>query len=68
MARFEQLELELDDARLVIPWDGRSPRSLTRMWKSRIVAELPAGGPIRNAPNQYTLFLHGGKQDGAITK
>ena len=25
-----QLELELDDVRLKIPWDGRSPRGLTR--------------------------------------
>ncbi len=25
-----QLELELDDVRLNLPWDGRSPRGLTR--------------------------------------
>ena len=26
----EQLELELDDVRLRVPWEGRSPRGLTR--------------------------------------
>ena len=56
-----QLELELDDARLIIPWGGRSPRTLTRLWISRIVAEPPTGGLIRTGPDQLTLFLQGGK-------
>ena len=54
-----QLELELDDARLRIPWGGRSPRTLTKMWKSRILAEFPTGGPIRDALEQLLIFLKG---------
>ena len=54
----EQLVLELDDARLRIPWDGRSPRSLTRCGKLFILEELPTGGPEVD-PNQFTHFLKG---------
>ncbi len=32
----EQLELALDDVRLKIPWEGRSPRGLTRVRISSI--------------------------------
>ena len=32
----DQFELELDDARVRVPWDGRSPRGLTRVALSRI--------------------------------
>ena len=56
----DQYELELDDARLRIPWGGRSPRSLTECGKLFILVELPTGGVIRNAPDQYTLFLQSG--------
>jgi len=31
-----QLELELHDVRLQLPWDGRSPRELTRVGLSSI--------------------------------
>jgi len=30
----EQLQFELDDLRLSIPWEGRTPRSLTRVGMS----------------------------------
>ena len=52
-----QLELDLEDARLRIPWGGRSPRSLTECGKLFILAESPTGGLIRMDPNQFTLFL-----------
>ncbi len=55
----EQLDLELEDARLSISWDGRSPRSLTKCGKLFIVAELPAGGLIQADPMQFTIFLKG---------
>ncbi len=55
----EQMELELEDARLKIPWGGRSPRSLTKCGKLFILAESPTGGPIRSDPLQLTLFLKG---------
>ena len=29
-----QVYLELDDRRRVVPWDGRSPRELTRAWNT----------------------------------
>ncbi len=32
----DQLELELNDARIVLPWGGRSPRALTRVVLSGI--------------------------------
>ena len=57
----DQLELELDDVRLRIPWGGRSPRSLTECGKLFIHTELPAGGLIQDALDQYTLFLQGGR-------
>ena len=63
-----QLELELNDARLEIPWGGRSPRSLTKCGKLFILGELPAGGLIRNAPHQYTLFLQGGEDGTSHTR
>ena len=56
-----QLQLALEDARLKIPWGGRSPRELTECGKLFIHWEHPAGGPIQVDPNQYTLFLQGGK-------
>ncbi len=56
----DQLELDLDDARLRIPWGGRSPRSLTRCGKLFMLKHLPAGGPILSAKDQITLFLQGG--------
>ena len=55
----DQLELVLDDARLRIPWGGRSPRSLTKCGKLFILGELPTGGLIRDAGSQLTLFLKG---------
>jgi len=55
----DQLELELDDVRLRIPWGGRSPRELTRCGKLFILSELPTGGPNLDAPDQLTMFLKG---------
>ena len=54
----EQLELELDDARLMIPWGGRSPRTLTKCGKLFMLRAAPTGGAIVDA-NQLTLFLQG---------
>ncbi len=56
----EKLELELDDARLRIPWGGHSPRSLTECGKLFILGELPTGGPIDGSPEQMAFFLQGG--------
>ena len=55
----DQLELALDDARLRIPWGGRSPRSLIRCGKLFIHTESPAGGLIEVDRLQFTLFLKG---------
>ncbi len=59
----EQLELELGDARLRIPWGGRSPRSLTECGKLFILWEPPPGGLERGDPQQFTIFLKG-RSDG----
>ena len=56
----DQLELELDDVRLSIPWGGRSPRSLTDCGKLFRLQPLPTGGPIQLVdPTQFTIFLKG---------
>ena len=55
----DQLELELDDARLRIPWDGRSPRSLTKCGKLFSLKACPTGGLIEDAKDQFTIFLKG---------
>jgi len=55
-----QLELQLDDARLRIPWGGRSPRSLTECGKLFILEELPTGGLVENDPHQFLILLKGG--------
>ena len=55
----EQLELDLVDARLRIPWGGRSPRSLTRCGKLLILTELPTRGSIEDDPLQLKMFLEG---------
>ena len=53
-----QLELELNDRRVTVPWEYVDLRSLTKCGKLFIRKELPAGGPIRDAA-QLTLFLKG---------
>ena len=55
----EQLELALEDARLRIPWGGRSPRSLTECGKLFILSEPPTGGVIRIDLTQLLIFLQG---------
>ena len=55
----EQLELELDDARLRIPWGGRSPRSLTKCGKLFSLQALPTGGLNRGDALQWQMFLKG---------
>ncbi len=59
----EQLELKLDDVRGKLPWDGRSPRSLTRGANLVILGELPTGGPILDA--DCTTFLKGSPSHGS---
>ena len=54
-----QLELELGDAHLEIPWGGRSPRSLTKCGKLFILSESPAGGLLEVDCDQFTIFLKG---------
>ncbi len=54
-----QLEHELNDARLRIPWDGHSPRSLTRCGKLFSLVAPPAGGLVEDAKDQLLLFLKG---------
>jgi len=59
-----QLVLQLEDRRLVVPWEGRSPRELTK-WrlrnvdKSRKMAEAARRDDFDPDPAQYTLFLKG---------
>ncbi len=53
----EQLELELNDVRVRIPWGGRSPRSLTECGKLFMLRAAPTGGATDT--NQFTLFLKG---------
>jgi len=63
MCDSDQLELELDDTRVVIPWGGISPRLLTRGAKVVILVEPPAGGPHRDV-DQFTLFMKGSDSYG----
>ena len=58
-----QLELELDDKRVAIPWDGVSPRMLTKSYKLFSVDAHGASRLIRDAPLQWTLFLQGSPYD-----
>ncbi len=70
----EQLELwahlEGDDFWRGEPWEGRSPRVLTRLWKTFSLGAPPMGGLIRNVsdegtekgwsdPDQLLLFVQG---------
>ena len=55
----EQYELDLEDVRVRIPWDGRAPRTLTRVWKSLILAELSPEGAAPADPIQFVIFLKG---------
>jgi len=57
--KYEQLQLELKDARLRIPWGGRSPRSLTKCGKLFKMPEPATGVDGYPDPAQYTLFLKG---------
>ncbi len=57
----EQLELALKGA---APWDGRSPRSLTKSFlrfveKSRTFAKPATVMPTFTDPAQLTIFLEG---------
>ena len=44
----DQYELVLDDVRSVVPWEGKSPRELTRAFQTFSLGAHPPGGPIRN--------------------
>ncbi len=64
-----QYELQLDDKRQCIPWQGRSPRVLTKMWKTISFEALPPGGLVEfpnarinelaRSPGQLLLFIGG---------
>ena len=68
----EQLTLSLDDVRSqsLEPWEGRSPRELTKAWKTFKLSAIPPGGSaskrdVRGSaqdkgcsdPEQLLLFL-----------
>ncbi len=58
----EQLELSLDDVRLqrvVVPWNGVSPRVLTRAY-SRFILETQGGGHEVD-PHQVEIFADAGR-------
>ena len=56
----DQLQLELDDVRVEIPWGGVSPRTLTRCGKLFTLEGPPTGGLHVDAdPAQLTIFLQG---------
>ncbi len=68
MSSHEQLQLALDWGKE--PWEGRAPRSLTRIARGTCgVDNSEVGCPSREAqrfgpdPAQFTLFLKG-KSDG----
>jgi len=50
----DQLELEFHDVRLQIPWDGRSPRSLTKAARALFLSESGRGHEVD--PNQIEMF------------
>jgi len=68
----EQLSMDLGDVRREIPWQGRSPRSLTRVARgaSCVVDKSSIHCPSREAerfdadPAQLTLFLQGSPPNG----
>jgi len=55
----DELELLLGDVVVRIPWDGVTPRSLTKAWKTRMLEAAPTGGPILNDSIQVEMFLEG---------
>ena len=66
----DQLELALDDKRLKIPWEGRSPRELTRVHTEGIFKASAAKSVSASADlEQGDLFLEATKElrryDGA---
>jgi len=59
----DQLELALEDERLNLPWNGQSPRALTRAAKSAIFkAQAAKGRPQMKDPAQLELFRVGEKR------
>ena len=57
----EQYELALGDRQVVLPWSGRSPRSLTRGFVARSLASEGTGRLTGDAEClQYKLRLEGG--------
>jgi len=72
MAMFgEQLEMDLEDVRVCIPWDGQSPRMLTTGYKLRRFSEAARRKRLRaealevRSPLQWTLFLEGNPYHGS---
>ncbi len=59
----EQLELELDDERALIPWEGRSPRGLTKVGLGLFLRQEPPKkhARIRCDSSQLELFV---RQEG----
>ncbi len=52
----EQLELDLDDVRVVVPWSGTSPRELTRCYKALFLRRKPQRVIEFITPEQCDLF------------
>ena len=53
-----QLELELGDRRVRIPWEGTLPRALTRCAQSFIFkAQAAKGRPQINSGDQFDMWL-----------
>ena len=54
----DQLELALDDQRVRIPWEGRSPRGLTRGFGALFLRQAPPKKRerSRDCPGQIDLF------------
>ncbi len=65
-----QLELALDDVRLRIPWEGKSPRELTRValdmgvilkaWPSKSVSGMVVDGQLEFWPSKEEAPPYGG--------
>ena len=55
----DQLELALDDRRVSIPWNGISPRLLTKCGKLFSLKAFPTGGLHVVDPAQFTCLLKG---------
>jgi len=58
----EQLELALGDVHLKLPWEGRSPRGLTRVALSPFFKAQAAKDARHRDPTQLDLFVRNGRR------